>query len=276
MTKLIAFDLDNTLLNTKKAVTPDTLRVLARAADLGIEIVPVTGRVWSSVPEQVKAMDFVRYAVTLNGAEVYDVKNGRVLAEFLMPVGRAETLAHVFEDLGVVYDFIAKGQGWMKRECWENIPSVSSGEWQTKIMQDTRLPVDDIFGKLSEYDGVQKMQIYTLDSALRENLLEALPVVFPHALFTSSVPNNIEINDKSANKGDGMKYVAEYLNIPAEATMAFGDGLNDLSMIQAAGIGVAMGNACRELLEVADHVTDDCDHDGVAEGIRTFCRGIDE
>ena len=276
MTKLIAFDLDNTLLNTKKAVTPDTLRVLARAADLGIEIVPVTGRVWSSVPEQVKSMDFVRYAVTLNGAEVYDVKNGRVLAEFLMPVERARTLLHVFDDLGVVYDFVANGQGWMKRECWENIASVTSGEWQTKIMQDTRLPVDDIFGKLSEYDGVQKMQIYTLDFALRERLLEALPVVFPHALFTSSVPNNIEVNDTRANKGDGMKYVAEYLNIPIEATMAFGDGLNDLSMIQAAGIGVAMGNACRELLEVADHVTDDCDHDGVAEGIRTFCRGIDE
>ena len=100
--------------------------------------------------------------------------------------------------------------------------------------------------------------------------------MFPHALFTSSVPNNIEVNDVTANKGDGMKYVAEYLNIPVEATMAFGDGLNDLSMIQTAGIGVAMGNACRELLEIADHVTTDCDHDGVAEGIRTFCRGIDE
>ena len=120
------------------------------------------------------------------------------------------------------------------------------------------------------------MQMYTLDAELRENLLKAFPVVFPHALFTSSVPNNIEVNDVTANKGDGMKYVAEYLNIPVEATMAFGDGLNDLSMIQTAGIGVAMGNACRELLEIADHVTTDCDHDGVAEGIRTFCRGIDE
>jgi len=276
MTKLIAFDLDNTLLNTKKAVTPDTLRVLARAADLGIEIVAVTGRVWSSVPEQVKAMDFVRYAVTLNGAEVFDVKNGRILAEFLMPVERAETLTHVFEDLGVMYDIIANGEGFMKRECWENIGKITSGEWQTKIIQGTRRPVDDIFTELRKCRGIQKMQMYTLDSELRENLLKAFPVVFPHALFTSSVSNNIEVNDVTANKGDGMKYVAEYLNIPVEATMAFGDGLNDLSMIQAAGIGVAMGNACRELLEVADHVTEDCDHDGVAEGIRTFCRGIDE
>ena len=276
MTKLIAFDLDNTLLNTKKEVSPENMRVLKLAAALGIEIVPVTGRVWSSVPDTVKNMKFVRYAVTLNGAEIFDVKNEKVLAEFLMPVERAMTLCRVFEDLGVVHDFVSKGQGWMKRECWDRIESVTYGEWQTKIMKTTRRPVDDLFGKLADSGGVQKMQIYTLDDELRANLLKALPVVFPKALFTSSVPNNIEINDISANKGSGLKYIAEYLNIPVKATMAFGDGLNDMSMIQTAGIGIEMGNACKEIIEIADHVTTDCDHDGVAEGIKTFCRGIDD
>ena len=265
MTKLIAFDLDNTLLNTKKEVTPETFRVLEKAASLGIEIVPVTGRVWSSVPESVKGMKFVRYAVTLNGAEVYDIKNSRTLLEALMPVERVETLCRVFEDLGVVYDFVAGGQGWMKKECWDKIDSVTHGKWQADIMKSTRKPTDDFFGKL-----------YTRDAVLRENLLNALPVVFPRALFTSSVPNNIEINDLNANKGAGLKFIADYLNIPVSATMAFGDGLNDMSMISAAGIGVAMGNACNELLEIADHVTSDCDHDGVAEAIKTFCRGIDD
>lgn len=277
MTKLIAFDLDYTLLNTKKEITPETLRTLERAAALGIEIVPVTGRVWASVPEAVKSMNYVRYAVTLNGAEIYDVKNACVLAKFLMPVERAITLAKVFDDLGVVYDFIAEGQGWMKKECYDRIESVTDGEWQTKIMKSTRLPADDIFAKLNKFpEGVQKMQIYTRDKSLRENLLEALPVVFPKALFTSSVPNNIEINDTNANKGAGLKFIADYLNIPVSATMAFGDGLNDIEMIRTAGIGVAMGNACKEILEAADHVTSDCDHDGVAEGIKTFCRGIDD
>ena len=276
MTKLIAFDLDNTLLNTKKEVTPETYRTLECAANLGIEIVPVTGRVWSSVPDSVKSMKYVRYAVTLNGAEIFDVKNKKVLAKFLMPIERAEILAKIFDDLDVVYDFIAEGQGRMKRECYERIDSVSYGEWQANIMKSTRLPTDDFFGKLKEYDGVQKMQIYTLDNALRENLLKALPIVFPKALFTSSVPNNIEINDLNANKGTGLKFIADYLNIPVSATMAFGDGLNDIEMIRTAGIGVAMGNACKEILEAADHVTSDCDHDGVAEGIKTFCRGIDD
>ncbi|MBQ7214586.1 MAG: HAD family phosphatase [Synergistaceae bacterium] len=275
MTKLIAFDLDNTLLNTKKEVTPETLRVLKCAAELGIEIVPVTGRIWSAVPDAVKSMDFVRYAVTLNGAEVVDVKNMKTLAEALLPAERAVTLCHVFDDLGVVYDCILEGTRYMKRECWDRIDTISDGEWQTKIIRGSSVPVEDIPAVIAGTRGVQKMQMYTRDSELRAKLLEAFPVVLPKMLFTSSVGNNIEVNAPEANKGDGMKFVAEYLGLPVKSVMAFGDGLNDLSMIQAAGIGVAMGNACKELLEVADHVTSDCDHDGVAEGIKTFCRGID-
>ena len=275
MTKLIAFDLDNTLLNTKKQVTTETLRVLERAASLGIEIVPVTGRVWSAVPEIVKAMNFIHYAVTLNGAEVLDVKASKTLHEALLPVEIGITLCRVLDGLGVVYDCIADGQRYMKQECYDRVESISDGEWQTKIIRGSSKPVAEIPAVLAKSAGIQKMQLYTKDAELRENLLKAFPVVFPNALFTSSVANNIEINDLKANKGDGMKFVAEYLNIPITATMAFGDGLNDESMIRTAGIGVAMGNACRELLAIADHVTTDCDHDGVAEGIKTFCRGID-
>ena len=276
MTKLIAFDLDNTLLNTKKQVTTETLRVLERAASLGIEIVPVTGRAWGAVPPIVRAMNFIRYAVALNGAEIIDVKNAKTLHEALIPVELGITLCHVLDGLGVVYDCIADGQRYMKQECYDNVESISAGEWQTKIIRESSKPVAEIPAVLAGTKGVQKMQLYTKDAALRNDLLKAFPVVFPNALFTSSVENNIEINSPDANKGGGMKFVADYLGIPISATLAFGDGLNDESMIRTAGIGVAMGNACREILEIADHVTTDCDHDGVAEGIKTFCRGIDD
>ena len=276
MTRLIAFDLDNTLLNSKKEVTPENMRVLEKAAELGIEIVPVTGRAWPGVPENVRSMEFVRYAVTLNGAEIIDLKNNETIAEALMPPERGKTLCRVIDELPVVYDCIADGVRLMKRECYGRIDSVSEGAWQAKIIRDSANPVDDVAEALAKFRGIQKMQIYTLDNELREALLKALPVVFPKALFTSSIPNNIEINDPKANKGDGLRTIADCLNIPVSATMAFGDGLNDIAMIRAAGIGVAMGNACREVLEIADHVTADCDHDGVAEGIKTFCRGIDD
>ncbi|MBQ9904315.1 MAG: HAD family phosphatase [Synergistaceae bacterium] len=269
--KLIAFDLDGTLFNDKKEVTAGTFETLERAAGMGIEIVPCTGRFWEAIPESIKAMKFVRYVISLNGAAIFDVKEMKTLAEFLIPSERAVTLLKVFDELPVIYDAVANGKGYMKREHYERLAEVMIGEWQVKVVKDHRIPVDDIFDVIAKAGGSQKMQMYTLDAKLRENLLSSLPHVFPKALFTSSVPNNIEINDLKANKGEGLKFLADYLGIPMESTLAFGDGLNDIRMIQNAGIGVAMANAVDEVKGIADYVTLDCNHDGVAEGIKKFC-----
>lgn len=270
--KLIAFDLDGTLFNDKKEVTPETFSALEQAANMGIEIVPATGRFWNAIPESIRAMTFIRYMISLNGSQIADIKEGKSLADFTIPIHRAETLCRVFDELPVLYDFVADGQGYMKREHHERIPEVMIlGEWQVKVMRDLRIPVDDIYGILRQQKGVQKMQIYTTDKTLRENLLESLPHVFPNALFTSSVPNNIEINDPKANKGDGLKFLAEYLRVPIESTLAFGDGLNDMSMIQNAGVGAVMSNGIPELKAVADYIAPDNNHNGVAEGVRKFC-----
>ena len=269
--KLVAFDLDGTLFNDKKEVTPETFATLEHAANMGVEIVPATGRFWNTITESIKDMKFVRYVISLNGADIIDVKEMKSLASFTIPIQRAETLCRVFDELPVLYDFISEGQGYMRRDLYERIPEMMIGEWQVKIMQGMRLPVDDIYAALHQQNGVQKMQIYTLDKNLRENLLKSLPHVFPNALFTSSVPNNIEINDPKANKGDGLKFLAEYLRIPIESTLAFGDGLNDMSMIESAGVGAAMSNGIDELKAIADYIAPDNNHDGVAEGVRKFC-----
>ena len=271
MIKLIAFDLDGTLLNSKKEITPETFRILELAASKGIEIVPSTGRFWHAVPENVKSLEFVNYAITLNGAEIFDVRESKSLGKFEMPVERSRTLCRVFDDLNVIYDFIADGHGFMKRELYERLPEVMIGEWQLKIVRDLRTPVDDIYHELSTKKGVQKMQIYTKDKILRENLLASLTVVFPKLLFTSSVPNNIEINDPCANKGAALRFIADYAHIPMRDTIAFGDGSNDITMIRDAGVGVAMANAIDEIKNAADYITLSCDEDGVAEGIKKFC-----
>ena len=269
MIKLISFDLDGTLLNSKKEITPATREILEKAAAEGIELVPATGRFWNVIPECVRNLNFINYALTLNGAEVFDVKNSKSLAKFEIPPERALKLSEVLDDIpGIIYDCVIDGQGYMERRYYEKIPDFMIGEWQTKIVSDFRKPVDDFQEKIKNSNGVQKMQIYTLDKKLRENLLKSLPVVFPKNIFTTSISNNIEVNDSGANKGNGLKFLAEYLKIPIEDTMSFGDGSNDLSMIQAAGVGVAMKNSCRELLDVADFVTDDCDNDGVAKEIK--------
>ena len=83
--------------------------------------------------------------------------------------------------------------------------------------------------------------------------------------------NNIEINNINANKGNAIWMLADYLGVPRENTVSFGDALNDLSMIKAAGTGVAMANACDEIKEAADFITLSNDEDGVAYGIEKIC-----
>ncbi|MBQ4402735.1 MAG: HAD family phosphatase, partial [Synergistaceae bacterium] len=144
--RLIAFDLDGTLFNDKKEVTAETFRTLERAANMGIEIVPSTGRFWNAIPDNIKALDFVHYALTLNGAAIFDVKAGKTITEFTIPTLRAETLCHVFDDLGVIYDFVADGKGYMRRDNYERLSEVMVAEWQTKIVRDMRSPVDDVYG----------------------------------------------------------------------------------------------------------------------------------
>lgn len=272
--KLIAFDLDDTLFNTKKELTPENFNALEKAASEGIEIVPATGRFWYAVPETIKSMQFVRYIITLNGGEIFDLKEKKSLACFELSPEITITLAKTFEEYfpAAIYDCVMDGQGFMNRKCYEKIPDCMINEWQTKLVRDFRTPVNDLPKLIAEKNkGGQKMQIYTLDKELRKKLLQALPVVFPKALFTSAICNNIEINDLSANKGNGLKFIAEHLNIPLENTLAFGDGLNDIELIKTAGIGVAMENACDELKTVADYITLSCNNNGVAEGIKKFC-----
>jgi hydroxymethylpyrimidine pyrophosphatase-like HAD family hydrolase len=83
--------------------------------------------------------------------------------------------------------------------------------------------------------------------------------------------NNIEINSGDAHKGAALLELCRHLNIDPAQAMAFGDGLNDVTMIKTAGIGVAMGNADPRVKDVADFVTDTNDNDGVAKAIRRFC-----
>ena len=270
--KIIAFDLDDTLLNSKKELTSETFETLKKASSMGIEIIPCTGRLCSAVPEVVKELDFVNYNITLNGADIRDVKNNKSIAKFEIPTEYVVTLSRVFKNLPVIYDCVADSIGYMSKECFDKIPDFMIGEWQVRLVRDFRTPVDDLgeFFDSNKLKG-QKMQVYTLDKELRKNLLQSLPVLFPKNIFSSSIQNNIEINDLSANKGSALKFMAEYLGVKIEQTLAFGDGLNDIEMLKAAGIGVAMENACDELKSVADYVTSSCNENGVAEGIKKFC-----
>ena len=267
---LIALDMDGSLLTTAKELTPRSRAALARAAEAGVRIVPATGRFYLGLPEEIRSAPFLRYAITINGASVLDGQQTLCRAE--IPWRRAVEAMEYLDGLDLIYDCYQDSWGWITREFQEKAAEFVPDPYYLKMLRVLRSPVDELKAHLGEVRrDVQKIIIFTRTDELQAELLKTLPVRFPDMVVTSSVRRNIELNAPLANKGDALRALAAALDIPMERTMAVGDGLNDMNMLRAAGIRVAMGNAHPDLKAIASYVTDDCDHDGAAKAVEHFC-----
>lgn len=264
--KLVALDLDGTLLTSEKVLTPRTQAALEAAASRGIEIVPATGRFYLNIPETLRNRPFLHYAITMNGAQVYDVLNQKTIYASEIQIEDALAVLSYLDTLPVIYDCYADGWGYMSAGMQERAEDYISKVYPLRAIKTMRTPVPDLKAFLSErFHAVQKIQLYTKDVALWNDLLHIIPEQFPQFSISSSLTNNIEINSKQADKGIALLALAKHLKLDPRQIMAFGDGMNDLQMLRVAGIGVAMGNAHPDVKSAADHIALDCDSDGVAD-----------
>ncbi len=267
-TRLIALDLDGTLLDSDKKLSAENLQALTRAAEEGIEIVPATGRFYRGMPQIIRDLPFVRYVITINGAQVYDVANEKTVCASEIDVNRAVSVMKRLDELPVIYDCYKDGWGWMSQDMYDKAEQFAANIHSLEMIKKLRTPVPDLKEYLEEKQGgVQKIQLFFKDMKLRSQVLESLPEEFPDLTVTTSIVNNIEINSRKATKGNALKNLAMHLHMDLSETMAFGDDLNDISMIKTAGTGIAMGNAGKEIQQAADYVTDGCDSDGVAKAM---------
>ena len=270
--RIILLDLDGTLLTHDKQLSPGNRAALERAAAMGIWIVPSTGRFYQGMPAVVRELPFVRYAVTINGAQVYDGKEDAVLHRAEIAPAAAERVFDRLDALPVIYDCFLDGWGYMDARHYAQIDRFIADPRVNRMVKDLRRPVEDFRAFIRrENRPLQKIQMFFRDLDRRREALEVLPRDLPDMAVTSSIPNNIEINDSAATKGEGLRFLCRRLGVDIRDTMAFGDGSNDMTMIRAAGIGVAMANADPALRAAADFVTDTNDADGVAKAIARFC-----
>ena len=273
--RLIALDLDGTLLNSAKGLSPRNRAALYRAAEAGIEIVPSTGRFYRGIPEAVRELPFVRYAITINGAHVVDLRNGGTIYSAEIPKDEAIACIRHLDTLPVIYDCYLDGWGYITEAMRERAEDYIDYPPSLDMLRRLRSPVPELKEFLdTQGKGVQKIQLFTRDIPFRDSLVKTLPRRFPELVFTVSLPNNIEINCACADKGRALLELARHLGVGQDQTMAFGDGTNDLTMLRAAGCGVAMGNAHPAVRAAADRVTADCDSDGVAQVVEELLTQI--
>ena len=270
--KLIAFDLDGTFLDDRKKIPEENLRAIKAAAEKGIYIVPATGRLYEALPVELREPEFIRYYILINGAKVYDAKEDKVLFSAELPNKLALALFDNAEKIGCLYDCYLRDKGLMSRGLYDALDDLVENKIYLEYMKSIRKPVEDLKAFIREDGGsVQKVQYFFKDMAERKNQLETLGDRFPGVKATTSIPINIEINSAYAAKGPALQALCEYLGFTADNAAAFGDNTNDLSMVQAAGRGIAMKNSDEGLLAAAKYVTDYDNNDaGVGKMIMEF------
>ena len=269
--RLIAFDLDGTLLNSEKAVSPRTKAALERAAAKCALLVPATGRLHRDLPADVAALPSLRYMIAINGAEVYDRKEDRLLYQAELKREDALELMKYMDTLPAIYGWYQGGRGFILARYYERMEEFAHAPWLFDSMKRAYTPTENPEKTLlEEPSGPQKLQLYFRDMEARKTALKEIPRLFPQCVVSSSLPINIEVNAANATKGAALAFLAEHLGIKPEETLAFGDGTNDISMLRQAGTGVAMGNAAPEVLAAADQTTGTNDEDGIAAFLEAY------
>lgn len=267
-TSLIALDLDGTLLTSSKCLSDANRQALARCAELGIQIVPTTGRPADGIIPEVLALPGVNYAITTNGGAVIDLKQKKRLCQCTISNAMTLRILDIASKYHVMYDPYIDGRGITQPAFIEHMGDFGLSAPLQKLVIATRDIVPDIKAHVRETGReAEKVNIFLADLKDKEILRKELSVL-PGLIITSSMPNNLEINAEGATKGKALLWLADYLSLDRTSTMAFGDGENDVTMLKAAGIGIAMANAEPSIRAAADQVTLTNDDNGVAYAIQ--------
>lgn len=263
--KLIAFDLDYTLLRTGGALSDFTKQTLLKAQERGIKLVPCSGR---NLKEMAGVLSLIKcdYVVGLNGSMVYDVNQNKTLVAFLPNQEEISKKLKLALDLGLYVEVFCFGDIFTSKYCYDNMKELGVPIDLVDFFKKTRVGLDNFEDKLCEFSQIEKIHILFKDCAQKSMLLARF-TDSDCFNFTSSYSNNIEIVAKGANKGEGLSRLATILGLTSEEIMAIGDGDNDVPMLKWAGISVAMQNAVQQAKQVAKIITDTNDNDGLAKAV---------
>lgn len=273
--KLVALDLDGTLFDNSSRISERNLTAIRSITDKGIHVVISTGRPFEGIPfDQIKGTG-INYAITANGSGIYEISTGKCLYENAMDEELVTPILNFLLTRDIHMDAFIGGKGYTPIQCVETAQKLTVPSSIKNYIITTRTRLDNILQFIHENQlKVQKMTLNfypAADGTLidRETVRKFL-VSNPSITTVCGGYNNLEFTRADANKGVGLRKLAEILGVNPDATMAIGDTENDLAIIEAASIGVAMGNATDAVKARADYVTTTNTKDGVAAAIEHF------
>ncbi len=266
--RLIAFDLDYTLLRTGGTLSSKTKAVLEEARRRGIMLVPATGRGVFEMDDllPVLAPD---YAVTVNGSVVWDLKRQEIIYKQVPPQDALLEKIKLAEDMGLYTEVYCNGV-YTNQYSYDNMEALGMLPDQLPMFKATRQVVPNLYEAIREKGAGEKLHIIFKDVEDKENRQKPF-LHHPDFAYTAAFTSNLELSDKTVHKASGLSALCKKLRIGQSEVMALGDGSNDATMLAWAGLGVAMANAVPVAKKAADILTLSNDEDGAALAIEKFC-----
>ncbi|GEN88891.1 MULTISPECIES: Cof-type HAD-IIB family hydrolase [Oceanobacillus] len=287
--KLIASDMDGTLLNENGEISEANAEAVKIAVEKGIEFIVATGRSYHAANIPLQAAGITCPVVSLNGAVTY-LENGKQINSIPMDKQVAARIANECSKLGMYVElFTNKGVLSESREHFLDVlidimrsanPDISEEEMREMVEQRFQLEEVSFVESLQTALKDENVEIYKiLTFAFEENQLEEAKRKLRDetgAVITSSGDTNLEFNHPKAQKGLAIQKYIEDKDWSMEDVMTMGDNWNDASMLEMAGRGVAMGNASDKIKKLCDYETVANDQDGVAKAIEEMLRELDK
>ncbi len=274
MIRLVACDIDGTLLNSQHQIAPEDRAALLALAARGIPVVLASGRARvRKTLDVIEELGLKTPGIFLQGALVYDAL-GRVQHQHtLSPVVVADVVVRAAKQ-GCTPLLYSGEVVYAAREDTYTTHIYGLGEAQTTILPDfERAALSHPINKLVIWGTADDMLPLRADIARRWGDAVRLVQALPKSLSGMDAPNSLEVLPPGVNKGAALQEILLDFRLVPEQALALGDGENDIELLQVAGVGVAMGNAPPEVQAVADWVAPDHDHAGVAAALTRYVLG---
>ena len=291
--KCIALDLDRTTLDSQGHLSEENRTAIESAVADGVHVVVASGRSLDSLPAEITDIKGIRYAITSNGAAVYDLSERKCLRQFKMSAEFAEDILRHTEpermkdaygeaagmsevemsEIEISYEAFIDGKAFAESRYVADPVRFGAMPQAISYIQGTRAPVEDMRTFICEHKSeLDCIDLVVKNEDMKHKLWKNLRENVRDVYITSSVRQLLEISHRDAGKESGAKFLLEYLGLTREELAVFGDGDNDSGLLKYAGIGFAVANASPECRDAADEIVASNDDNGVAQGINKILR----
>ena len=289
MYKLVAIDLDGTMLNSYGMVTENTKQAIKNTINKGTEVIIASGRPIDSIKTIAKEIGSENYFIAGNGALIYDIKKDEIIYEKFMNKQKVLEIIKICEENSIAYNIytektiIAKGLKYnvlyyykenLKKEeskktnitivedVYEYIKSLENEKFlKITVCDETKSVFNSIIRKLRTVEDIDVLDVLHMSRKMIKQGTEDVPIEYYYT----------EISLKDVDKWNAIEYLAKKMNISRDEIIAIGDNINDKEMIENAKVGIAMGQSTPVITEIADFVTSNNNEDGVARALEKYC-----